>query len=594
VVLLAKLPLTANGKLDRQALPTPEAAAAQSRLYEPPQTEIEHTLAAIWEQVLRRERIGRLDNFFEIGGHSLLATQIISRVRRTFEVELPLHRIFETPTISELAAEIAALKTGWSSQIPPLIPVSRSQDLPLSFAQQRLWVVDQLDPYNPLYNINRAWRLTGHLNVEALQQSINAIVQRHESQRTTFKTRDGEPVQVVAPTLELPLAQTDLTFLPLEEGLQEARRIADSESTQPFNLECGPLVRASLCKLAAEDHVLILTMHHIVSDAWSAAVYFRELRHLYESLVAGSLPALPPLNIQYADYAVWQRRWMTGAVLEKELVFWRHELAGTPWLLALPTDRPRLADRTFAGTYETFRISAARLESWHQLSRETGVTPFMALLSVFGTLLARLAGAEQVVIGTDVANRIRVELEQLIGFFINLLPLKVDVTANPTFRELLDRVRTTTLGAYAHQELPFDKIVEDLRPERNSGYNPLVQVLFVMQNVPRTERQLVGLTVDPFEVTVARSKFDLAVFTSETDEGLVMHWLYSTELFSAQTIRRMARQFETLLANATAHPNTRVNSLGMHSQAEQAELEAERKQRKRAQLQKAIRSTGGE
>ena len=588
MVVLAKLPLTANGKLDRQALPSPEEFAARTRSFEPPQTPVEQTLAAIWEQVLRRTRIGRNDNFFDIGGHSLLATQIISRVRGAFKVEVPLQRLFDAPTVAALALQIEALDGPRAAAPPPIVPVPRDQDLPLSYAQQRLWVLDQLDPNNPLYNIVRAWRIEGCLSVSALERSLNHIVLRHESQRTTFAVRNGEPIQIIRACLNLPLEEVDITFVPSQEQASEVRRLASAAAAEPFHLERGPLLRARLYKLGSHAHVLSLTMHHIISDAWSAGVFFAELSQCYEAFAGNATPSLPELEIQFADYAVWQRNWLAGEVLNKELDYWRRQLAGAPSVLNLPMDRPRPAVRTFSGSYETIRLSSELGSALTGLSKQAGTTTFMSLLTIFGCLLARLSAADQVVIGTDVANRNRAELEHLIGFFINLLPLRVDLTGNPTFRELLSRLRETTLGAYAHQEVPFDKLVEDLRPDRGLNHNPIVQVLFVMQNVPRPPRELAGLEIDSFEIPVTSSKFDLAVFVQETSSGPLMHWLYSTELFDRESVRRMAGQFEALLNNAIANPDARLNSLALVRKEKGLEVESSRKQHKYAQLRKLI------
>ena len=588
MVVLAKLPLTANGKLDRQALPSPEEFAARTRSFEPPQTPVEQTLTGIWEQVLRRTRIGRNDNFFDIGGHSLLATQIISRVRGAFKVEVPLQRLFDAPTVAALALQIEALDGQRAAAAPPIVPVPRDQDLPLSYAQQRLWVLDQLDPNNPLYNIVRAWRIEGCLSVSALERSLNQIVRRHESQRTTFAVRNGQPIQIIRACLNLPLEEVDLTFVPSEEQASEVRRLASAAAAEPFHLERGPLLRARLYKLGSDAHVLSLTMHHIISDAWSAGVFFAELSQCYEAFAGNATPSLPELEIQFADYAVWQRNWLAGEVLDKELDYWRRQLAGAPSVLNLPMDRPRPAVRTFSGSYETIRLSSELGSALTGLSKQAGATTFMSLLAIFGCLLARLSAADQVVIGTDVANRNRAELEHLIGFFINLLPLRIDLTGNPTFRELLSRVRETTLGAYAHQEVPFDKLVEDLRPDRGLNHNPIVQVLFVMQNVPRPPRELAGLEIDSFEIPVTSSKFDLAVFVQETSSGPLMHWLYSTELFDRESVRRMAGQFEALLDNAIANPDARLHSLALVRKEKGLEVESSRKQHKYAQLRKLM------
>ena len=586
VVLLAKLPLTANGKIDRQALPAPEAVA--SKEYVAPRTPTEEVVAGIWAEVLRLERVSTQDNFFDLGGHSLLATQVVSRVRRTLNIDLPLRTLFESPTVAKIAEQIEKARRGRDGLVPPITRVSRDQAIPLSFAQQRLWVLDQIEPNSPLYNIPRTLRMQGRLNVGALQQALNEIVRRHDSQRTAFAVRDGNPVQVIAPTLTLSLPVSDLTHLPEAERESEARRLAAQEAVTPFNLSTGPLVRAALLQLAPEDHILLLTMHHIVSDAWSAGVFLQELSELYEAFSSGRRSPLPELTIQYADYAAWQRQWFQGEVLGNQLAYWREQLKGAPPLLQLPTDRPRPQTQSFRGAYESIPLAAEVSSALKKFSQQEGMTLFMTLLAGFQTLLSRYSGQEQIVLGTDVANRTTTETERLIGFFINLLALRGDLSGNPTFRELLGRVRESALGAYAHQDMPFDKLVEELQPERSLSHNPIVQALFVMQNIPRQKRDLAGLKLTPFEMPITRSKFDLAVFMVESESGLVGNWLYSTDLFERATILRMASNFETLLRSAVSQPDARISTLEMLTEEEKQQRGAEKKQRKQSQLKKLI------
>ena len=587
IILLPKLPLTANGKIDRQALPEPEMV--ETREYVAPRTPTEEVVSSIWAEVLRRDRISTQDNFFDLGGHSLLATQVISRIRRALNVDLPLRILFETPTVAEIAQQIDSNRQDpLTTQVPPITTVPRDVDLPLSFAQQRMWVLDQMEPNNPLYNIPRRVHMQGNLDIDALTRALNEIVSRHESQRTTFAVRDGQPVQIIAPTLVLDVAVRDLGVLPQDSRLTEARRIAEEEALIPFDLATGPLLRAVLLKLAPQDHILLLTMHHIVSDAWSAGIFFQELSGLYESFMTGQPSSLPELTIQYADYAAWQRKWFRDDVLNRQLAYWREHLRGAPPLLQLPIDRPRSKEQTFKGSQEIISFSAETTKALKALGQQEGVTLFMSLLAGFQTLLSRYSGQDQIVIGTDVANRTTTETEQLIGFFINLLALKTDLSGNPTFRELLGRVREVALGAYAHQEMPFDKLVEELQPERSLSHNPIVQTLFVMQNLPRQKRELAGLTLQPFEVPSSRSKFDLAVFVVDGEDKLFSYWLYSTDLFDRTTILRMARHFETLLSHAAAEPDARLSALEMLSDEEKQQKDSEKKQQKKSQLKKLI------
>jgi hypothetical protein len=362
------------------------------------------------------------------------------------------------------------------------------------------------------------------------------------------------------------------------------------EAQKPFSLSDGPLIRARLLHLAENDHVLLLTMHHIVSDAWSAAVFLNELSELYAAFVANRPSPLVDLTIQYADYAKWQRDRLQGATLQSQIIYWREQLKEVPTILNLPFDRPRPAIQRFHGAYESIPLDAELSSRLRQSGLQEDTTLFMTLLAGFYALLGRYSGQEQVLIGTDVANRITPELETLMGFFINLLPLRGDLSGNPTFRELLARVRESALGAYAHQEVPFEKLVEELQPERSPSHNPLVQVLFVMQNVPRQKRNLPGLDLSPFEVPITRSKFDLAVFIVEGQEHVVGNWMYSTDLFDRSTVLRMANHYENLLRNALARPDDRLSSLEMLSEAEIKQSNNEKDQRKRSHLQKLITS----
>lgn len=587
IILLSKLPLGPNGKIDRLALPEPELVVAKT--YVAPATPTEEVVSIIWAEVLRRERVSTADNFFELGGHSLLATQVISRIRRSLSVDVPLRSLFETPTVAAIAKQIdAAHRAPAIGEMPPITKVARDKDLPLSFAQQRLWVLDQMEPNNPLYNIPRRIRIHGDLDVNSLKRALNAIVERHESQRTTFAVHDDQPVQRIAPYSALNVRLQDLSDSPEASRLNEARRIAADEALISFNLSAGPLLRATLLKLAADDHILLLTMHHIVSDAWSAGVFFQEFSELYDSILTGRPCSLPELDIQYADYAVWQRKWYQGAVLNHQLTYWREHLRGAPTVLQLPSDRPRVKERTFHGSHETILFSAETARSLRNLGQHEGVTLFMSLLAGFQSLLMRYTGQEQIIVGTDVANRPTTETERLIGFFINLLALRTDLSGNPTFRELLGRVREVALGAYAHQDMPFDKLVEELQPERSLSHNPLVQVLFVMQNLPRQKRELSGMKVEPFDLPVTRSKFDLAVFVVDGDEDLTCHWVYSTDLFDKTAIERMAKHFERLLTSAVINPDSRVNGLAMESEQELREQDAEKREKKKSQMKKLM------
>jgi amino acid adenylation domain-containing protein len=589
LVIMPRLPLNANGKIDRQKLPEPEQAASGSHAYVAPGTPTETVIAGIWADVLHRDQVGVEDNFFEIGGHSLLATQVISRVRRSLEIDPPLRLLFESPTVEMLAAWVdRARHEGQNALPPPITPVSREAALPLSFAQQRLWVVDQLEPNNPLYNVPRTLRLRGNLNIEAFGKSLDEIVRRHESLRTTFAVHNGEPVQVIADPMTVAFPLRDLTDLPETERVAAARQIARQEALQPFDLAKGPLVRAQLLRLAPDDHVFLLTAHHIVSDAWSAGIFLQELGAIYEAFSQGKPSPLPKLTLQYADYAAWQRQWLRGETLGNQLAYWREHLRGAPPVLELPFDRPRSGASSFDGSLERIEIPAEVGGALKTLSRQEDVTLFMTLLAGFQALLSRYSGQQQVVIGTDVANRTSTEAESLIGFLVNLLALRTDLSGDPTFRELLGRVRKVALDAYAHQDMPFDKLVEELQPERAVSYHPLVQALFVMQNIPSVRRALAGLELSAFEMRLTFSKFDLAVFMTERDDLLIGAWVYRTCLFERETIRRFARHYEALLRSAVAQPDTRLSALEMLSEEERQQRGTEQRERKQAQRGRLI------
>ncbi|MFL6209204.1 MAG: amino acid adenylation domain-containing protein, partial [Pyrinomonadaceae bacterium] len=455
-VCLAELPLTPNGKVDRKALPAPDQARPESEHpYVAPRTPVEEVLCALWAEILRVKRVGVEDNFFELGGHSLLATRLAARMREAFRVELPLRTLFERQTIAALAAEIErGLRAGVGQNLPPLARADRTRLLPLSFAQQRLWFLDQLEPNNPLYNIPVVIRLEGQLDADALKQSLSEVVRRHESLRTTFTALSKEPAQIVSAAAELTVVGVDLSALPVVERAAEVQRLSHAEAQEPFDLTTGPLLRATLLRLSAEEHVLLLTMHHIISDGWSMRVLAREVAALYAAFRQGQASPLKELAIQYADYAVWQREWLQGPALEAQLDYWRERLAAAPPVLELPTDRPRPAQPRFAGASVPVNLPARLTEDLKSFSRRAGVTPFMTLLAAWQVLLARYTGQTDIAVGTPVANRQQRELEGLIGFFINTLVLRTDLSGDPTFSELLGRVRETALGAYAHQDLP--------------------------------------------------------------------------------------------------------------------------------------------
>jgi amino acid adenylation domain-containing protein len=561
-VMLDLLPLTPNGKVDKKALPAPDQSRPDlEEDYVAPRNPVEEVLANIWAEVLRLERVGAHDDFFDLGGHSLLATQVVSRVRQMLQVELPLRALFESPTLSGLAEAIAKArleKEGLAA--PPILPVPRRGDMPLSFAQQRLWFLDQLQPDNPFYNISQGLRLKGTLDVTALEQALNEIVRRHEVLRTTFATVNDHPVQVISPALRVDLPIWDLSDMSESEREAEVWRLVREETQKPISLAQGPMMRVGLLRLADADHVLLLSIHHIASDGWSTGIFIRELGTLYEEFRAGMPSPLPDLPVQYADYAVWQRQWLHGANLEKQLSYWREQLEGVPPVLELRTDHPRPETQSFRGAIHKINLPRNLVDSLRTFSRQEGATLFMTLLAAYQVLLWKHSGQPDFIVGTDVANRNRVETESLIGFFVNVLPMRANLSGDPTFKELLARVRETALDAYTHQDMPLDKLVEELQPERSLSHNPLVQVLFVLQNTPQETLEVPGLTMTRFGI-VDTAKFDLAMFLNENEDGIRLLLLYNPDLFEKASIERMTSHYEDLLRSVVAKQEARLSSL---------------------------------
>ena len=561
IIELARFPLTPNGKLDRKNLPEPhEHGQDSAREYLGPRTPTEEVIAGIWAEVLKVHRVGREDNFFDLGGHSLLGTLVMSRIREAFRVELPLRALFEAPTVAGLAARCEELQSDQRGfEIPPIQPVERDRDLPLSFAQQRLWFLDRLEPNNPLYNIPRAVRLTGPLSAAALEQSLNEIVRRHEVLRTRIGMSNGSPVQVIDSWRKLTLGVTDLSGVPLAEREAAARRLVMEEAQRPFDLTAGPLIRAFLVRMAEDDHVLVVNTHHIASDRWSAIVLMGELSALYEAFLASQPSPLPELAIQYADWAVWQRNFLTGERLDRQLVYWKQQMEGAPPVLDLPTDRPRSAVETFRGAHQSVVVPAATLERLRELSRREDVTLFMTLLAAFSVLLSRYSRQEDIVVGSPIAGRNHSETEKLIGFFVNTMVLRTNLAGDPTFRKLLGRVRETAMGAYTHQDVPFEKLVEELKPERDTSRNPLFQVMLILQNVPGDGWKLADTVASPFPVSSETSKFDITLIAAEAADGLRTTLKYNTDLFDEATILRMLEHWQVLLEAVAGNPELRCS-----------------------------------
>ncbi|MEM7537678.1 MAG: amino acid adenylation domain-containing protein, partial [Chloroflexota bacterium] len=564
-ILLDALPLTPNGKVDRKALPEPDMSHLSSAAFVAPRTTTEESMAAIWCDVLELSQAGIEDDFFHLGGHSLLATQVVSRIRAAFGVELSLRTLFATPTLGDLSAKVDVLRQERQIEYgEPLVPVGRTEPLVLSYAQERLWFLDQLAGPNTTYNMPLALRLRGQLHIEALEASLQEIVRRHESLRTVFVATDGDPTQVICDTT-LQINHIDLSDFKGEAQEAEVRRLAKEQASRPFDLSQDMMLRATLICLGSQDnrepadrplehhqhYVLLLTMHHIASDGWSMGIFRRELSTLYAAFSQNQPSPLTPLPIQYGDFAIWQRKWLADTRMDEQLAYWTQQLADAPTLLELPTDRPRLAMQQFKGGRQAFSITPELSAALKKLSAESGATIFMTLLAAFNLLLARLSGQDDILVGTPIAGRNRVETENIIGFFLNSLVLRTDLSGTPSFRELLSRVKQTTLDAYSHQDIPFEKLIQELQPERDLSRTPLFQVWFNM--VPKRQPTLLpGLTIESmatgFEAT---AKFDLSIYIREDDECIRFNVVYNANLFTHNRIESILIQYKQLLANIT-------------------------------------------
>ena len=567
---LGALPLTATGKLDRRALARiePEQGTGDGGAFVAPRTPAEEMLAAIWSEVLGVSRVGAHDDFFQLGGHSLLATQVASRIREAFGASLPLRRIFEAPTLAAMAAMAAASVAGdVAAPAPPIRREPREGDLPLSFAQERLWFLHRLQPESSAYNIALALHAEGPLDPARLAAALSAVVRRHEVLRTVFAERDGEPAQIVLPAVDVPLPVVDLGALPPARREAEARRIAAAEAARPFDLARGPLLRAALLELAPRRRALLLALHHIVTDGWSMGVLVREVKALYAE------SPLPELPVQYADFAVWQRRWLAGETLERQIAWWRERLRGAATVLELPADHPRPPVLSQRGAEHRFALDGELSRGIARLARREGVTPFMVLAASLFALLSRLTGQRDLTLGSPIANRNHLETEALIGFFVNTLVLRADLSRAASFRDLLRQVREASLGAYAHQDLPFEKLVDEIQPGRDLSRSPLFQVAVALQNAPLPQADLGGVRLDAEEIPAGVAKFDLSfVFVETGDEGLAGSLQYATDLFEAPTAARYARHSAVLLAELVARPRGRLSEASLLAPEERHQI----------------------
>lgn len=563
-MMLDKLPLSSNGKVNRSALPEPEYDAPESEeIFIRPMNYVEESLSEVWADVLGIKRVSLKDNFFDMGGHSLLATQVISRVRNIFQLDVALRSLFESLTLESFARSVEeAIKAGQTMNAPPLVPAPRGAELPLSFSQQRLWFLDQMNPGNSAFYIPCVVRLSGDLRVDALEKSFNEIIRRHEALRTNFVSVNGQPAQVIASEMPLSLPVIDLQNITGSDQA-EVERLIIAEAHHPFNLAQGPLLRATLLQLDTQERLLLITMHHIISDGWSLGVFVQELAALYKSFLNNRPSPLDDLPIQYADYARWQRDWLRGEVLEAQLEYWVKQISGSPPVLELPTDRPRPPVQTYHGAKQSLVLSLELTEALKSLSCREGVTLFTTMLAAFKLLLHRYSGQDDIVVGSPIAGRNRGEVERLIGFFLNTLVLRTDMSGNPTFRELLQREREVTLGAYAHQDVPFEMLLEALQPERDLSRTPLFQVFFNMLNFPKIEMDLPGLTIELLWTPEIESKFDLTLYVEERADGIHLDLVYRTDLFDQPRMVEMLEQFMLLLSQVTQAPEHQIGSFSL-------------------------------
>lgn len=584
-VFLDALPLTSNGKVDCKALPPPVFEVETG--FVAPRTSTEVKLSEIWREVLGVERVGVHDNFFELGGHSLTATQVVSRAHGAFQIELLLPDLFDAPTVAELAEKIegrvrsprrSVPQNGMERRAISPDPHVRSNaphpngEVPLSFAQERLWFMEQLEPGQPFNNIPIALRLEGALNIAALERSVTEITRRHQPLRTVFNSAGGQPVARVAPVTLVKIPVVDLSSRPKAEGEKEAVRLAEAEARQPLDLSQSPLLRVKLIRLAADAHLLLFTTHHILCDGWSVGIFHRELAALYEAFLQDRPSPLPELQFDYAAFARSQRARLQGDVLERQLDFWKRQLAGAQTTLDLPTDRPRPPVQTYRGATKHFAWPRHLAASLNVLARREDVTLFMLLLAAFQTLLHRYTGQEDILVGSPVAGRTMVETEPLIGFFLNSLVLRGDLSGDPTFREMLQRVRQTALAAYAHQELPFEKLVDALQPARDLSRAPLFQVLFVLQNEPLRLPELTGLKVTPFQVHSGTAKFDLMLSLEEGADGLGGFIEFNSDLFDAETIARLLGHYQMLLETVAVDAEQHLSQLPLLTEPERKQI----------------------
>jgi amino acid adenylation domain-containing protein len=573
-VFLNALPLTPNRKVDRsKLLPPDDSRPSLDQGFVEPRSEIEELVAQVWREVLKLDKIGVYDNFFELGGHSLLATRVVARLRSNFNVDLPLRKLFELPTVAGLAEHIDFLRHNQSGvSVPPIMPVSRDRAIPLSFSQRRLWFLQKLDPNFTAYNIPAIFRIEGDLNISALEKALREIVNRHEVLRTRVVEIDGQPLQQIIFPLMVTLPVIDLEHLPEDQAAAEVQQLSADDAHQPYNLQEAPLMRAKLLRLGEQEYVLILNFHHIVCDGSSLIIFYHELATLYEAFLDGKVSILPSLPVQYADYAVWQHERLQGEVLKSQLAYWKRQLGTGLTTLNLPTDYERPVVQTYRGARLTRTLSEELTKGLEDVSRREGVTLFMTLLASVNILLSRHTGQDDIILGATIAGRDRPETEGLIGFFINALALRTDLSGNPTFLELLKRVRDICLDAYTHQDLPFERVVEEINPQRDLSRNPLFQVMFNMADTSERTLTLPGCTVTKISSADPSAKFDIVLHAPEVDGRIELAIVYNADLFSERRIINVLNQFTHLLSQVAEKPQKRLDQYTLVTLSMQAVL----------------------
>jgi amino acid adenylation domain-containing protein/thioester reductase-like protein len=573
-VILDEMPLTPNSKIDRKKLPDPvEYGISTTKEYVGAQTETQIKLSEIWTNLLGLKQVSINDNFFEIGGHSLLATQLISRIRDVFLFDISLQKIFELPNILDLSKYLDSIKqddankNNYDIQVYP-----RTQDLELSFSQERLWFLDQLEQFSGAYNISSAMKLEGNISVPILEKSLNEIIKRHEVLRTTFITKNNKPIQIVHNELLLSIPVIVLTKMNKEEQEKQIKQIIHEETSYHFDLSTGPLLRVIVVNLNETQNILIITMHHIIVDGWSLGLLIKELSIIYNAFLKNKPSPLCDLPVQYADYAIWQRGWIKGEISEKQMNYWKEKLTGSPTVIELPLDKTRLKIQGYKGKREIFKIEKWKTEKIKQLSNTNNVTLFMTLLTIFKILLYRYSNQTDIVVGTPVANRKHSKIESLVGFFVNTLVLRTEVSGEISFKELVERVKKTTIEAYNNQDMPFEQIVEKVQPERSLSYSPLFQVMFILQNQRMEEFSLEGIEISQLESEHITSKFDITLTFSETEKGLIGNLEYNTDIFEESTIKRIMKHYERILESVINKPEERIDQIKLLSKEEEEEI----------------------